>query len=189
MPNHVHLLVTPEAGEGVALMMQELGRRYVRLFNDTYERSGTLWEGRYKAAMIDSERYFLTCQRYIELNPVRAALVENAVDYTWSSHRHCAFGVRNTLVTPHEIFICLGRDDDARRATYLALFAEPMPASEIERIREATNKGWPLGSEAFVKRIEAALGRPARPSKRGRRSGGVGESAQLALSCPNVLKC
>ena len=168
MPNHVHLLVTPDAGDGVAMMMQEVGRRYVRLFNDTHKRTGTLWEGRYKAAMIDSERYFLICQRYVEQNPLRAELVKNAADYSWSSHRNSAFGIRNSLVTPHEIFAALGRDDDERRAAYAALFAEPIPAREIEKIREATNKGWPLGSDEFIRGVEAALGRSARPAKRGR---------------------
>lgn len=167
LPNHVHLLTTPQAGGGVAMMMQEVGRRYVRLFNDTYKRTGTLWEGRYKAAMIDTERYFLTCQRYVEQNPVRAGLVPNAADYAWSSHRHSAFGVRNPLITPHPIFIALGRDDDERRAAYMAIFAERIPAVEIERIREATNKGWPLGREGFIRKIEEALQRPARPQKRG----------------------
>jgi len=186
MPNHVHLLVTPAARDGVSMMMQEVGRRYVRLFNDTYNRTGTLWEGRFKAAMIDSERYFLTCQRYVELNPVRAALVEKPEDYGWSSHRSCAFGVRNPLVTPHDTFTSLGHDDGARRAAYLALFTATIPVQEIERIREATNKGWPLGSQAFVQQIEAALGRPAQPSKRGRRPGGVENSAQLA-DCPGML--
>jgi putative transposase len=186
MPNHVHLLVTPREGDGVSMMMQEVGRRYVRLFNDTYKRTGTLWEGRYKAAMIDSERYFLTCQRYVEQNPVRAELVANAADYSWSSHRHCAFGVRNALVTRHEIFAALGRDDDERRAAYNALFAEPIPPRDIHRIREATNKGWPLGSESFVRRIEAALGRPARPQKRGRKRADSEQSADLA-DCPELL--
>jgi putative transposase len=186
MPNHVHLLVTPDVGDGVAMMMQEVGRRYVRLFNDTYQRTGTLWEGRYKAAMIDSERYFLTCQRYVEQNPLRAELVRNAADYNWSSYRHSAFGIRNPLVTPHEIFSALGRDDEERRAAYAALFAEPIPAKEIEKIREATNKGWPLGSESFVRRIETALGRPARPPKRGRKTAGADQSADLA-DCPGML--
>ena len=185
MPNHVHLLVTPEAGSGVALMMQEVGRRYVRLFNDTHKRTGTLWEGRYKAAMIDSERYFLTCQRYVEQNPVRARLVANAADYIWSSHRYSAFGVRNALVTPHEVFNALGPDDGERRAAYMALFSEPIPQPEIDKIREATNKGWPLGSESFVRKIERALGRPARPQKRGPKPA-TAEQSDLA-DCPEIL--
>jgi len=168
------------------MMMQEVGRRYVRLFNDAYKRTGTLWEGRYKAAMIDSERYFLICQRYVEQNPLRADLVRNAADYAWSSYRHSAFGIRNPLVTPHEIFTALGRDDAERRTAYAALFAEPIPPREVEKIREATNKGWPLGSETFVSRIESALGRSARPQKRGRKSAGVEQSADLA-DRPEIL--
>jgi len=186
MPNHVHLLLTPQAGDAVALMMQDVGRRYVRLFNDAHKRTGTLWEGRYKAAMIDSERYYLTCQRYIEQNPLRAELVCNAADYPWSSYRHSALGIRNTLVTPHEIFTALGRDDGERRAAYAALFSEPIPPKEIEKIREATNKGWPVGSEGFVSRMESALGRSARPQKRGRKSAGAEQSADLA-DCPEIL--
>jgi putative transposase len=186
MPNHVHLLLTPQASDGIALMMQDVGRRYVRLFNDAHQRTGTLWEGRYKAAMIDSERYFLTCQRYIEQNPLRAELVTDAADYSWSSYRHSAFGIRNPLVTPHEIFMALGSDDAARRSAYAALFAEPIAAREIEGIREATNKGWALGSDSFVSRIESALGRSARPQKRGRKSVGVEQSAELA-DCPEIL--
>ena len=180
MPNHVHLLATPAAAHGIAMLMQEVGRRYVRLFNDTHKRTGTLWEGRYKAAMIDSERYFLTCQRYVELNPVRAGLAANAADCAWSSHRHYAFGVKNALVTSHQIFTSLARDEVQRRQAYSALFAQPIAADELEKIREATNKGWPLGSEAFVKRIESALGRPARPCKPGRRSAGSEQAANLA---------
>ena len=169
MPNHVHLLATPAAAHGISMMMQEVGRRYVRLFNDTHRRTGTLWEGRYKAAMIDSERYFITCQRYVELNPVRAAFAKSAAGYAWSSHRHYAFGVKNSLVTPHEVFTSLALDEAGRREAYLALCAQPLAAEELEKIREATNKGWPLGSETFVRTIESALGRAARPSKPGPR--------------------
>jgi len=186
MPNHVHLLATPGAGNGIAMMMQEVGRRYVRLFNDTYRRTGTLWEGRYKAAMIDSERYFLICQRYVEQNPLRADLVRNAADYAWSSYRNSALGIRNPLVTPHEIFTALGRDDAERRAAYAAMFSEPVPRPEIEKIRHATNKGWPLGSETFVSKIESALRRRARPQKRGRKSAGVEQPADLT-ECPELL--
>ncbi|HZS65472.1 MAG TPA: transposase, partial [Burkholderiales bacterium] len=101
MPNHVHLLLTPTDSGAVAAMMQDLGRRYVRLFNDIHRRSGTLWEGRYKAAMVDTERYFLTCQRYIELNPVRAQLVDHPASFRWSTYRHYALGANNSLVSAH----------------------------------------------------------------------------------------
>jgi putative transposase len=168
MSNHVHLLVTPQTGDAVASMMQDLGRRYVRIFNDLYARSGTLWEGRYKASMIDSERYFLTCQRYIELNPVRAGLAGSAADYRWSSHRHYVYGFSNPMLTPHSIMQSLATEDSARREAYLALFKEPLDPAVVDLIRSSTNKGWPIGSEDFVRRVEVALGRGARPPKRGR---------------------
>ncbi|HET7672741.1 MAG TPA: transposase [Burkholderiales bacterium] len=172
MPNHVHLLVSPDRPGGVALMMQDVGRRYVRIFNDVYKRTGTLWEGRYKAAMIDSERYLLVCQRYIELNPVRAGLVSAPADYRWTSYRHHAHGITDALVTAHELVERLGLDDDARREAYRDLFRDPMEHAVIERIREATNRGWPLGGEDFLSRVEAKLGRSVRPPKRGRPDGG-----------------
>lgn len=172
MPNHVHLLVSPERAGGVALVMQDVGRRYVRIFNDVHKRTGTLWEGRYKAAMIDSEQYLLVCQRYIELNPVRASLVAGPADYRWTSYRYYAHGIRNPLVSPHELVQRLALNDDERRDAYRDLFREPLAQHLIDRIREATDKGWPLGADAFVARVEQALGRPARPPKRGRPDGG-----------------
>jgi putative transposase len=177
MPNHVHLLVTPGSAGSLASMMQDLGRRYVRIFNDIHGRSGTLWEGRYKAAMIDTEPYFLTCQRYIELNPVRASLVANPADFRWSSHRHYVHGASNPLVTPHSITQRLANEDAARREAYLDLFKQPIEPAVIDLIRSRTNKGWPLGSEDFLQQVEAALGRGARPPKRGRpcKQGGAQE--------------
>ena len=185
MPNHVHLLVSPERAGGVALLMQDVGRRYVRIFNDVHKRSGTLWEGRYKAAMIDSEEYLIVCQRYIELNPVRAQLSAGPADYRWSSYRHYAHGVRNALVTPHELVQRLALNDEESREAYRDLFREPLAQALIDRIRQATNKGWPLGGEAFVGRVEALLGRPARPPKRGRPDGGR-QAADLSKS-PEML--
>jgi putative transposase len=168
MPNHVHLLVTPAAPGSVAAMMQDVGRRYVRVFNDTHERTGTLWEGRYKAAMVDTERYLLTCQRYVELNPVRAHLVADPAQYRWSSHRHYILGTNNPLLTAHEVQLRLAIDDTERRAAYAALFREALDPDVIDLIRTTTNKGWVLGSEAFVQRVEEMLGRRARAPKRGR---------------------
>jgi len=98
MTNHVHLLITPHTQHGLGKVMQMVGRYYVQYFNHSYQRTGTLWEGRYKATLIDSERYLLTCYRYIELNPVRAGMVEHAADYPWSSYRFNASGQENTLV-------------------------------------------------------------------------------------------
>jgi hypothetical protein len=118
MSNHVHSLVTPSAVGAVAAMMQDVGRRYVRLFNKIHNRSGTLWEGRYKSSLIDSDTYLLTCHRYIELNPVRAGLVEHPLRYPWSSHAHYAVAERNPLITRHALFDQLAGDRDA----FVALF-------------------------------------------------------------------
>jgi len=168
MPNHVHLLVTPTESGAVAAMMQDLGRRYVRLFNDMHERTGTLWEGRYKAAMVDTESYFLTCQRYIELNPVRAALADHPASFRWSSYRHYALGANNPLVTAHELVLRLAIDESSRREAYSALFDEPLSAEALDNIRSCTNKGWAIGTEEFVRCVETALGRPAKAPPRGR---------------------
>lgn len=149
-------------------MMQDLGRRYVRIFNDVHHRTGTLWEGRYKAAMIDTERYLLTCHRYIELNPVRAGLVPQPADFRWSSHRFYVHGFTNALITPHSIMQRLGVDDAARRAAYLELFKAPIEPALVDLIRSNTNKGWPLGSKEFLLTLGAALGRDVQPPKRGR---------------------
>jgi putative transposase len=168
MSNHVHLLITPSALGGVAATMQDLGRRYVRLFNDAHQRTGTLWEGRYKASPVDTESYLLACHRYIELNPVRAALAQHAAEYRWSSHRHYAMGIVDRLLTPHEIFIRLADDGPGRRHAFVRLFDQDLDGEVIDRIRSSTRQGWALGSDHFLDAVEAALGRSARPPKRGR---------------------
>jgi putative transposase len=164
MSNHVHLLVTPSSIGAVAAAMQDVGRRYVRLFNQIHGRSGTLWEGRYKSSLIDSETYLLTCHRYIELNPVRAGLVSQPLEYPWSSHAHYATGACNSLITRHALFDQLtGEPSDFR-----ALFREEIKPEALDRIRTSANRGWALGSDRFLDQAEALLGRSARPPKRGR---------------------
>ena len=164
MSNHVHLLVTPSAVGAVGMMMQDVGRRYVRLFNKIHERSGTLWEGRYKSSLIDSESYLLTCHRYIELNPVRAGLVQHPLEYRWSSHAHYALSAWNPVVTRHALFEELAGGQKG----LLEHFGSDIRPEVIARIRMAANKGWALGSEPFLDRIENLLGRTIRPPKRGR---------------------
>jgi len=164
MSNHVHLLVTPSSIGAVAATMQDVGRRYVRIFNQIHGRSGTLWEGRYKSSLIDSENYLLTCHRYIELNPVRAGLVNHPLDYPWSSHAHYATGASNSLITRHSLFDQLAREP----SHFQALFREEIGPEVLDRIRTSANRGWALGSEGFLDQIEVLLGRSARPPKRGR---------------------
>jgi putative transposase len=152
MTNHAHLLMTPSTDTAIGQVMQSVGRR-------TYKRTGTLWEGRYKATMIETESYLLACYRYIELNPVRAGLVENPRAYPWSSHGANAFGERDSLVSPHELYTQLGRHKPARQAAYRALFDVALDESTITSIRDATQKGWTLGSRKFRQEIAALVGR------------------------------
>jgi putative transposase len=168
MSNHVHLLLTPASPGAVARLMQSLGRRYVRYVNDTYQRTGTLWEGRYKACLVDSGRYLLHCHRYIELNPLRAAMVLDPADYRWSSHRNNAYGAVDSLVTPHTDYLALGSDPVERRRAYRAWTLAADRTNEIRRIREHTQRQHAYGTEAFRAKLEATLGRSAGPQKLGR---------------------
>lgn len=163
MTNHVHLLATPSRKDSVPRLMQVLGRRYVRYVNDSYRRSGTLWEGRYRAAPIDSEAYFLSCSRYIELNPVRAKMVARPLDYPWSSYRAHAHGKADPLLEDHAIYRALGRSDAERETSYRALFGTPLPRDFVDALRTATNGGWVLGGERFKAQIAAALERRVAP--------------------------
>lgn len=168
MTNHVHLLATPSAESSLPKTLQSVGRRYVQYFNYANRRSGTLWEGRYRATLIDSERYLLTCMRYIELNPVRAGMVEHPADYAWSSYRGNASGAPDALLSPHELYRRLGRARQERQSAYRQLFRGQLSQTEVDAIREATNKAWALGSDRFRARIEALSGRRAAPLPTGR---------------------
>ena len=141
MTNHVHMLITPEDEAGPSRMMQLMGRKYVRYINTRIHRTGTLWEGRFRSALIDSERYFLACSRYIELNPVRAQMIPGADQYRWSSHRHNAFGEPDPLITPHALYCALDPTPEGRQAAYRSLFQTPIEMSTLESIRRATQRG------------------------------------------------
>ncbi len=167
MTNHVHLLVTPHAEDSLGRVMQSLGRKYVQYFNYQYQRTGTLWEGRYKATLLDTDAYLLTCYRYIELNPVRAGMVPGPGDYPWSSYGTNALGCVDELVTPHPLYLRLGRDDGERQVTYRGLFRRHVAPEDLDAIREATNKAWVLGNDQFRARIEALTARRSTPSDRG----------------------
>jgi putative transposase len=167
MTNHVHLLMTPSSEDGIGKVMQSVGRRYVQYFNRTYRRTGTLWEGRYRATLIDSEQYLLACYRYVELNPVRAGLVARPEDYPWSSYRANALGATDALVTPHERYGALGAEAVTRQAAYRALFENALNESTLRSIRETTNKAWALGDVRFREGIERLLHRRTEPLPRG----------------------
>ena len=167
MTNHVHFLLTPDTQSAISQVMQSVGRRYVQYFNYSYRRTGTLWEGRYKSTLIDTEKYLLTCHRYIELNPVRARMVDAPSEYCWSSHRHNALGQYDPVVTPHELYEALGSTDSYRQRAYFELFKNAVEEQDLRAIRESTNKAWVLGDDRFKEKIQAALDRQAMPKVRG----------------------
>ena len=168
MPNHVHLLATPAASDTLARLMQALGRRYVRWFNARHRRTGTLWEGRYRSTVVESDRYLLACMRYIELNPVRAGLVDDAAAYRWSSHRHQLGQKVDPLITEHAVYWALGNTPFERQLAYRRLFEQGPEEGETEAIRAATNRGWALGEADFIEQIAAKAGRRANPIRPGR---------------------
>lgn len=168
MPNHLHLLVTPSDETGLARVMQWVGRHYVPYFNIKYQRAGTLWQGRYKATVIDSEQYFLICSKYIELNPVRAGLVAQPGDYPWSSFSHHIGAKPDPVITDHMLYWALGNTPFDREAAYRELMELGLSAGEVAALNEATLKGWPLGSEKFKKALAKQVQRRVMPAKRGR---------------------
>jgi putative transposase len=168
MTNHVHLLLTPRTAASCALLMKHLGQRYTQHVNRLYRRSGTLWEGRFRSCLADSEAYLLACYRYVELNPVRAGMVHAPGLYPWSSHRRNAEGAVDRLVTPHERYLALGSDEAARAAAYRDLCEAALDPAVIEAIRRATHGGFALGNARFHEAIARQLGRRVVPGKPGR---------------------
>lgn len=180
MTNHVHLLLTPKKAAAVSQLVISLGRRYVQYINRTYRRSGTLWDSRYKSSLVQVEAYLLTCQRYIELNPVRAAMVEDPAHYRWSSYRANGLGQPDTRLTPHELYRALGPNEQERQAAYRALFRAHLDRDAIDDIRLALNQNQPLGNERFYAKIEQMTGirRETKPRGRPRVKSPLGESMQ-----------
>jgi len=174
MPNHVHLLASPATAEAMPRMMQTLGRRYVGWFNHVHRRTGTLWEGRYKATLVDTDAYFLACMRYVELNPVRAHLVVAASEFRWSSHRANAFGAQDALITRHALYVGLAAEPQRRCDVYRRWCGEALDDDELRAIREATRFEWVLGSDAYRQFVATQtprrasrlpMGRPRRSAK------------------------
>jgi len=168
MTNHVHLLVTEQVQYGVSQMMQSIGRRYVRYINNTYQRTGSLWEGRYKSSLVQNENYLLICYRYIELNPVRAMMVDTPGNYKWSSYDFNAYGKANDTIKPHERYLALGKNKEHRCYQYRELFRNHMDEQLLHEIRETVNQEWIFGNERFKDEVEQALQRRVRPGKPGR---------------------
>lgn len=174
MSNHLHLLVTPEAADGLPLMMQGVGRAYVRWFNRRHGRSGTLWEGRYRSTLIEAERHLLACMAYLDLNPVRAGMVAAPADYPWSSHAHLVGLRQDPLVTPHPLYWQLGNTPFAREQAYAELVRAGLTAAQQAELGRAVHSGWALGGVDFVADLQkrtqrrvarATAGRPVKPEK------------------------
>jgi putative transposase len=168
MTNHVHLLVTPRAANDVSLLFQNIGRHFVPYINKTYQRRGSLWEGRHKGHILESEDYFLICMRYIEMNPVRAGMVEHPAQYRWSSYAANAQGIDNAIIKPHELYLSLGKTPEARQAAYRGLFATAIHPDELDLIRASLHSGTPLGNDRFKHQVESVMGGSVGFSQRGR---------------------
>jgi len=168
MTNHVHLLISSPQGSGPSMLMKALGQRYVQYVNRTYQRSGTLWEGRYRSCLTQDEGYLLACQRYIELNPVRAGMVAHPAEYRWSSYRANAQGEVSSVLQPHALYEALGQDAEARQAAYRELFRYELDPGMVDAIRQATNSNYALGNACFAEQVGLALGRRVTKGRSGR---------------------
>lgn len=168
MTNHVHLLCTPSSTDGISQVMQSLGRMHVMYFNRSYKRTGTLWEGRFKSCLVQEETYLMQVYRYIEMNPVRASMVNELADYIWSSYQCNALGKKNDLLTLHSIYTRRGTTKQARQLAYRVLFTHQIEDKLLEDIRQATNKGLALGNDDFFAEVESLAGRRVIERKRGR---------------------
>jgi putative transposase len=168
MDNHMHLLATPQTAQGLPGLMQAVGRRYVRIFNNRHGRTGTLWEGRYRSTVVQAERYLLACMVYIDLNPVRAGMVEEPAAYPWSSFRHYAGLAHDRLVTPHPLFWELGNTPFSREQAYQGLVTTGVHADLHKSLTDATVHGWALGDPDYVDEIGRAAGRRPAPMPKGR---------------------
>jgi putative transposase len=157
MTNHFHLVVTPRQATAVSMVMQVAVSRYVAYFNRRYERTGTLFEGPFKSMFIDSERYWFTCMRYVELNPVRAGLVSDPSEYRWSSYRANALGVNDEVIVPHSLYLALGESSGSRQRSWRELCRDPIPSEQLLDIRELVHRGGVLGDEPVLSRMPRPL--------------------------------
>jgi putative transposase len=179
MSNHVHLLATGHLPGEVSELMQRVGRKFARLMNIRWNRTGTLFEGRFHSSLVDSEAYLLTCMRYIELNPVRAGMVRHPKEYGWSSYRQNAGGDPGALLRAHELYVRLGSTPGERAVTYRALVESGVSDEDLTRIRTSAAKCRALGSEKFCEEIAERLERPVVPQARGRPKKGTGSKINL----------
>lgn len=167
MTNHIHFLVTPATDDSISKTMKTVGSRYAQYINKKYKRTGTLWEGRHKSSLVQSERYLLTCSRYIELNPVRAAMVERPEEYKWSSYGANAWGDAS-WITAHDKYLGLGKEAAARAEAYRQLFSCQLSNADLDKVRRSTHYCQPLGDERFGEFILQQYGIKSGQMRRGR---------------------
>lgn len=168
MTNHVHLLLTPEYADSAGHLMKRLGQRYVQYINRTYRRSGTLWEGRFRSCMTQEEDCVLGCYRYIELNPIRAGIIEHPAEYRWSSYRINAQNEISSLIKPNDTYLALGTNRQTRLMNYRELFRHQLDPGLVDKIRSSTNGNYALGSPLFQEEVADMLGRRVTPGQSGR---------------------
>jgi putative transposase len=171
MDNHVHLLMTPSSAAGLSCAMQSLGRQYARYFNNRYGRKGTLWEGRYRSTVLQAEQYLLACMVYMDLNPVRAGVVDHPAEFAWSSHGHYIGMRSDATITPPALYWSLGNTPFAREAAYKTLAEGGVPPALRNALTDSALRGWALGDSTFVAKTQkqttrrVSKGRPGRPAK------------------------
>jgi putative transposase len=179
MTNHVHLLSTGNCEGALSEMVQRLGRKFARLINLRWGRTGTLFEGRFRSSLVEGEAYLLTCMRYIELNPVRAGMVRHPQEFGWSSYRQNASGSPGRLLKPHDLYFKLGQDPGVRAETYRELVESGVSEEDLVRIRTSAAKCRALGSEGFCADMERRLERPVSPRRQGRPKKGTDSKTNL----------
>ena len=167
MTNHLHLLITPKNKEQLAKFMQSMANRYVRYFNVKHQRTGTIWEGRFKSCLVDSEQYLFTLHKYIEMNPVKAGMVKDIADYEWSSYRHNALGQTDKLITEHQLYKNLGATAEVRSENYRNIFENLNITQQQSQITEATMRGEVYGSDGFHSEISKLISRSTKLSSHG----------------------
>ncbi|SNT04118.1 putative transposase [Noviherbaspirillum humi] len=168
LPDQVHLLVTPAAAESLGRMMQWLGRQYVPYFNARYKRAGTLWQGRFRATVVEAATYLQACTHYLESLPVRNGLVAEAANYEWSSHAHHIGARTDPVITDHRLTWALGNTPFERERAYRDAYEQALSEQDVVSLSRNLRQGWPLGSIAFRNRLEKETARRVAPAKRGR---------------------